>query len=467
MSTPLTLIIFGATGDLARRKLFPALLDLHCAGHLPESYRMVGFAKSSLSAEEFRRMVRGFVEERGHGHPEREVAAFAARAEYVAGDFTAPEAYGTLARFLAAQDRAAGVCTNKLFYLAVPPRFYDALFQNLADSGLSVGCVGGGAGWTRLVVEKPFGEDLHTAQALERKLALLFKEDQIFRIDHYLGKSALENILAFRFANSIFEPVWNRDYVERIEVRILEERGMDGRGAFYEGVGQLRDVGQNHLLQMLALVAMEDPGTYEAGAVRVRRAEVMASLRLRAGGRCIKGQYASYRAEADVAPHSKVESYFLLEAEMDTPRWRGTPVVLESGKKAGQTLSEVVLHFREIPSCMCREDLSNARRNLLRFRVQPDPATGMLLWARKPSYTMEIEERYVEFPFVPTSRYKTHDAYEKLLLDVIEGNQTLFISSEEVEHSWRFLMPVLEQWQEEEPVIYEDGKPPALPAQSR
>ncbi len=464
--TPLTLVIFGATGDLARRKLFPALLDLHCAGHLPAEYRIVGFAKSALSTEAFRRMVRSALDAHSHTHPE-EVAAFVARAEYVAGDFTDPKSYGTLSAFLAAQDRAVGACTNKLFYLAVPPRFYDPLFQNLADSGLSVGCVGGGAGWTRLVVEKPFGEDLHTAQALERKLSLLFKEEQIFRIDHYLGKSALENILAFRFANSIFEPIWNRNYVARIEVRILESRGMDGRGAFYDGVGQLRDVGQNHLLQMLALIAMEDPGAYEAGAVRARRAEVMAALRLRKGGRRVKGQYASYRTEDHVPCDSNTETYFLLEAELDNSRWRGTPVVLESGKKAGQTLSEIVLHFKEIPSCMCPENLSGARRNLLRFRIQPDPATGLRLWARKPSYGMEIEERYVEFPFVPTGRYRMHDAYEKLLLDIIEGNQTLFLSSKEVEYSWRFLMPVLEQWQKEEPVIYEDGNLPAFPAQSR
>ena len=460
VSQPLTIVVFGVTGDLSRKKLLPALMDLFQTGEcLPENTRIVGFARKEQTDDEFRSYVRGVLDEKGHNHDSDAIERFVSSIRYCAGDFSQTDAYAHLAEFLYTLDKEQGGCSNKLYYLAVPPSLYGGIFESLASSGLGTPC---GHSWVRIAVEKPFGRDLETAKELDATLGRLFHEEQIFRIDHYLAKEAIENILSFRFSNIIFDPIWCRDYVESVHIRFFENFGVGTRGSFYEGVGALRDVGQNHILQMLALIAMEDPGELDASKIRAARETVLGELKIltpeEIEKHTTKGQYASYRTEEKVEPNSKTDTYFKVTTHVENDRWQDVPFILEGGKMLGEQRVEIVLAFKKIESCVCTlPEGSQPRQNKLVISMYPDEKITITFWAKKRGFGMEIEPREFTFDYQSLNQNtRKHDAYEKLLLDCIRGDQTLFTTSREVENAWKFITPILEAWQDREPEIYED-----------
>jgi len=447
---PTTIVIFGVTGDLSQRKLMSALFDLYRKGFLPKAFRIVGFSRQQMADDEFRVSVKRVIKSSKYKHGDEDIEGFLTNIFYRQGLFEEAKDYQYLAEKLIALDEEVGGCSNKFFYLAVPPKFYEIIFQNLAYSGLTIPC-GGEDGWTRILVEKPFGKDLHTAQKLDESLGLLFKEEQIFRIDHYLAKETIQNILAFRFSNALFEPIWNNTYIEKVEIKLWEAAGIEQRGAFYEDVGALRDVGQNHMLQMLALTAIENPGILTAAAVRRERAKVLGALRPISGDNIlrytVRGQYGGYTTEKSVPSDSTTETYFKIEAYIDNDRWKGVPFVLEGGKKMKETMKEIAIYFKKA-HCLCPPEIEKHHQNILRFKIQPDEGISVVFWAKKPGFSMELEPKNLSFLYKDSEDAKElPDAYERILFDCIRGDQTLFASTEEVQAAWKFITPILKGWE--------------------
>ncbi|MCH8748305.1 glucose-6-phosphate dehydrogenase [Patescibacteria group bacterium] len=459
---PTIIVIFGATGDLAQRKLLPALFHLYSNGYLPQKTRILGLSKDHNDSSSFRKFARNVIERSVHQHRAEELSEFLTTLDYLTGEFENKELYRKIAQELAAIDeREFKLCSNKLFYLAVPPVAYDHIFDQLARSGLTIPC-GDSEGWTRVLVEKPFGKDLVTAQALDRKLGKLFQEEQIFRIDHYLAKETVQNIITFRFANALFEPVWNREYIDHVKITLWEKFGVGQRGSFYEDVGALRDVGQNHLLQMLALIAMEDPIKLEADAIRSARQKVLDQLkplsRQQIRGSVTRGQYQGYREEQEVAAESETETFFRLTAQVNNKRWRGVPFILESGKKMAAQKVEIKVTFKEKESCVCSPDDKQIHQNVLTIHLQPDEGISLVFWAKKPGLEHELEPKTLSFFYKDSDlQQELPSAYEKVLYDCIRGDQTLFTSTEEVSAAWRFISPILKTWSNVPLIEYQPG----------
>lgn len=447
---PTIFVIFGATGDLMRRKLAPGLFHLYQEGHLPKLFQVVGFAKDELSGEQFRAMVAEIVRAKARGAATEEIEKFARFFVYQQGLFEEKQGYQRLAEFLGRKDGEWRVCANKLFYIAASPQFYETLFLQLAQSGLTEPC-SPEEGWTRVIVEKPFGKDLQTAQKLDQLLGKLFREEQIYRIDHYLGKETVQNILAFRFSNSFLEPAWNREYIEKIHITLLETEGIEERGGFYDGIGALRDVGQNHILQLLALFCMENPGTFGADEVRKKRSEILRSLNIWKRGdvekMTVRGQYKGYRREKGVEANSQTETYFRIQTFLETPRWKEVPITLESGKAMPENRVEVTVTFRHPTPCLCPE--GKHYQNVLRYRIQPKEGMHISFWVKKPGPEMVLEEKDFTFDYKQAFGVEEiADAYKRLLLSVIRGDQTLFVSTEEIMAEWEFVDPILRAWQQ-------------------
>jgi glucose-6-phosphate 1-dehydrogenase len=446
---PTTYIIFGATGDLAQGKLLPALFDLKEKGMLPAQFKIVAFSRRPFSDEEFRQFSLTTLAVKKQGVGPSKLASFLELISYVQGTFDEEAAYPRLGEALAAIDQAFGICANKLFHLAVHPEFYEVILNNLAASGLSIPC-GGNLGWTRVLVEKPFGRDTETAQKLDRLLGSLFQEEQIFRIDHYLAKETLQNILTFRFSNSLFEPLWNNEFIASVKLSLFEQADVSARGDFYDTVGALRDVGQNHLLQMLALVALDFPGELSTAAIRSARAKVLADLSCTKASRA---QYEGFTTELGVDPDSTTETYFALEAGINSPRWQGVPFYLESGKGVAESQAEIVVTFKDKTT-----QIKTDRPNQLIFRLQPDEGISVLFWLKKPGLGLVAEPQYLTFNYANSpDTAKLPDAYERVLLDAFRGDQTLFTSTEEMMASWRFITPILAAWQNEPLLKYQKG----------
>ena len=442
---PVTMVIFGVTGDLGQRKLLPALFDLYEKGFLPKDFALIGFSRRVLSDEDFRAFITQVLTQEKHAHKKEAIEAFVGHACYQQGTFEDAGAYENLSAAITRIDASFGTCANKLFHLAVPPVYYETILTRLAHSGLTKSC-SPKEGWTRVLVEKPFGSDQATAQNLDELLGKLFDEEQIFRIDHYLAKEALQDILSFRFSNALFEPIWNNKYIEKVCIKLHETQGVEGRGAFYDEVGALRDVGQNHVLQMLALVAMENPGKLEAGQIRVERAKIFRSLRV-FDGRIMKGQYRGYKEEQKVSPSSKTETYFLVTATVKNRRWRGVPFFLESGKKLKETKTEIAVYFKTSP-CLCPIGPHEAHQNIVTFRIQPDEGISVQFWAKQPGFAFHLEPKVLSFHYKDSfSQHTFPDPYERVLFDCIRGDQTLFTSTEEIRASWAFISPIIEAWQ--------------------
>ncbi len=428
------------------KKIAPALYQLYKGGHLPKLFAIYGFARREMSHDEFRHLIKRELVHKGiHAVDD----AFLSLCYYHTGNFEHKVDYHALATTLGLVDEQWQACSNKLFYLAVPPTYYASIFKKLADSKLSEPC-SDKTGWTRIIVEKPFGKDLQTAQELDLMLGKLFEEEQIYRIDHYLAKEMLQNILVFRFHNNLLEEMWSKSHIESISIKLYEKIGVEHRGSFYDGVGALRDVGQNHMLQMVALSLMDRPRSFSAKDVRSKRAKLLATLP-HLSPRSIRmntkrAQYAGYHGIAGVAPNSDTETYFKMTFSLTHPRWRGVPITLESGKRMGEARKEVIITFKHPKRCLCPTD--KHYKNTVIFRMEPKEEIKMSFWAKKPGLTLEPREADFQFVYSDSTEVKqqyTHE-YERLLLDCILGNQLLFLSTQEVAAMWKFIDPISTAW---------------------
>lgn len=439
---PTIFIILGATGDLMKKKIVPALFGLYQKKKLPRLFHVIGFSRRPFSPDDFREYVKSIAPDT--------TDPFTRLLSYTRGQLENAADYKSLSGVLGRIDGEWKTCANKLFYLAVPPPLYEPILKNLASSGLTTPC-SPKEGWTRILIEKPFGEDLKASENLDTLLSSLFKEKQIYRIDHYLGKDMLQNILQFRFANNFFEDSWNNNYMEKVEIRILEKLGAEGRGNFYDGLGAFRDVGQNHLLQMLALVAMDRPASFDPDEIRAKRAAALASIESfppdAIKTRTFRAQYEGYRQIDGVAPGSNTETYFNIRAYLSGERWGGVPFMLESGKRMGVSQKEIVVTFKHPIPCLCPP--GKHYKNTIIFRLEPDEEIIVTLFAKKPGLENSIEERSIRFSYrdggVPVPYVQ---AYEKLLYDAILGDQMLFASSAEISAMWKFTDPIVAAWRD-------------------
>ncbi len=440
---PTIFVIFGITGDLAARKLLPALLSLYSKKLLPNRFAIIGITRRSFSREEFREFLRGGMNIKQGDFKEEDVKHFLDHITYEQGMFDDIKMYARLATSVKTIDNRWGQCSNKLFHLSVPPILYHGILTNLAGSELNIPC-DDGTGWTRVLIEKPFGNDIKTARSLDKLLGKLFKEEQIFRIDHYLAKESLQNILIFRFANAIFEPLWRRQYIDKIHIRLFEKVAMEGRGEFYDKVGALKDVGQNHILAMLALVAMEAPASFSPVDVRKGRARILSRLKPLSHktitDQVVRGQYDGYRTEPGVATDSVTETYFRIQAFINSTRWKGVPFYLESGKALAEARTEIKVYFKNGKN-------DPETQNILTFRIQPDEGIKIRFFVKTPGYSSATESKTLRFKYAETPSFSDiPDDYERLIHDVFLGDQTLFASTDEIMASWKFVTSIMENW---------------------
>ena len=460
---PITFVIFGGTGDLAKNKIFPALLDLKIKKLLPNNYRIVGFSRKDFSDSDYRDFVSNAIKNLNNGYNIDEISNFLNSIHYVQGDINDLDTYDDLNFNLKKQDDDLGQCSNKVFYLAVPPNLYEPIFENLDKADLVQPCRKNQlANWTRILVEKPFGSNPDEAQRLDKKLGKLFDENQIFRIDHYLAKEALQNIITFRFSNPIFMPVWNKDYIEKIEISLFEKNDASDRGHFYDEIGALRDVGQNHVLQMLALLTMEDPGSLEPEKIREFRKNLISRIvpaHKDPLEYSIRAQYEGYTEEEGVDPKSKTDTFFQLKLNVNNKRWKGVPIFIQSGKALGEKLVRLKVTFKTIESCVCPVNDVCHYGNEITIDVQPKEKIALKFWSKKPGLDFGLEQKDLSFDYsedgVPIS-----DAYEKVLHDAILGDQTLFNSTEEVAMQWGLISKICQAWTKVPLEKYEKGCDP-------
>ena len=466
---PCTVVIFGATGDLSRRKLYPALYNLALQRLLPSGFSVVGFSRQDLGEDEFRRRVRAAVDEFSRNRPVEETVweSFQQGLFYVNGDFGDGPRYDALAKRLdeIAKQRSTG--GNLLFYLATPPSFFEPIIRNLGDAGLGRQQPGEqGEGWTRTVVEKPFGRDLQSARELNDVLHKVYDEDQIYRIDHYLGKETVQNILVFRFGNGMFEPIWNRRYIDNVQITVAESLGIEGRGGYYEEAGALRDMVENHMMQLLSLVGMEPPAGFDSSDIHDEKAKVVRSIRPipadDVGMLTVRGQYGpgsvagesvpGYREEDGVDPQSTVETFVALKLWIDNWRWAGVPFYLRHGKALPRQATEIAVTFKEPPQGLFSDITGEPpEANVLVLRIQPDEGIELKFAAKVPGSIVQLREVQMDFLYGASFGVPSPDAYETLLLDCMLGDSSLFTRSDEVDAAWSLFTEILRGWKDNPP----------------
>ncbi len=458
INIPTIFVVLGATGDLMTKKIVPALFNLHERNLLPRHFKLVGVSRREWFDDDLKSHIKTILSVKAPDASVAKVASFLKLVQYHKIEFSDPSDYVGLGESLKKIDESWGVCANKLFYLSVPPQFYDTIFENIHASHLADGC-GLDEGWTRIVVEKPFGNDEKSSKELDARLTKLFKEEQIYRIDHYLAKEMLQNILAVRFGNNLFEGEWNNTFVEAINIRLFESIGVEDRGGFYDGVGTLRDVGQNHLLAMLALVTMEKPKRYDAKSIRAARAELLRMMSVpsiaEAAQSSFRAQYNGYRLIKSVSRDSQTETYFRIKGFLTGRRWEGVPIMMESGKRMGMARKEIEIILRHPTPCFCEGE--SHLKNRIVIHLEPKEGITVRFFSKKKGYSFEIEERSLSFDFrnenvslkggqKNTTHMQYTEEYEKLLLDCIAGDQTLFVSSDEISAMWKFTDPFITAW---------------------
>jgi glucose-6-phosphate 1-dehydrogenase len=452
-----TVVIFGANGDLTKRKLLPALYRLMYERRLSPGFAVVGISRTTMSDDQFREKMRESVQKYLEDSPfDNDVwAGFSQGLYYMAGDDHDPATYAQLATRLAGIEQARRTGGNVLFYLSTQPSQYGAAAKGLGAAGLARG-----NGWRRLVIEKPFGHDLDSARALSRELQEVFPESEVYRIDHYLGKETVQNILAFRWGNGIFEPLWNRRYVNHVQITAAESIGVEGRGAYYQEAGALRDMIQNHLLQVMATVAMEPSGVFEPTAVRDERAKLLRSIRILKPGEvadnAVPGQYGpariggvdvrGFRQEDGVKPDSQTDTYAAVTFMVDNWRWAGVPFYIRTGKHLPKRVSEIAIQFNPAPLSVFGQNGDGASPNLLILRIQPEEGISLKFLSKQPGAGMKLRPVSMDFNYGSSFGERSPSAYETLLLDAILGDATLYSRQDMVEASWSAVKPIMEAW---------------------
>ncbi len=472
---PCVLVLFGVTGDLSRKKLMPAVYDLANRGLLPPGFSLVGFARRDWEDEDFAQVTHDAVKE--HARTPFNDTVWQQLSEgirFVPGEFADDAAFDRLAQTVAQLDTERGTGGNYAFYLSVPPKFFPNVVAQLKRSGLSSPPEGPGGHrpWRRVVIEKPFGHDLASARQLNEIVNSVFGSDSVFRIDHYLGKETVQNILALRFANTLYEPIWNRGYVDHVQITMAEDIGIGGRAGYYDGIGAARDVIQNHLMQLLALTAMEEPVSFDAAALRAEKEKILSAVRLPedlATGTA-RGQYAAgwqggievpgFLEEDGIPADSHTETYAAVKLGVDTRRWAGVPFYLRTGKRLPRRMTEIALMFQRAPHLPFNAtDTKELGHNALVIRVQPDEGVTVRFGSKVPGSAMEVRDVNMDFAYGESFTENSPEAYERLLLDVLIGDPPLFPRRQEVELSWEVLDPVEQFWAEH-------GKPDQYPAGS-
>ena len=449
------LVVFGASGDLTRRKLLPALYNLAEDNHLPAPFALLGVARPAMSDEQFRATMREHVE-KVEAEP-LDVGTWnrlAATLHYISGEFDDPALYARLAAALEEMRRAHGMPANYLFYFAIPPDLFGRVAAGLATAGLTRET----DGWRRVIVEKPFGYDLASARALNAQLTAALDESQIYRIDHYLGKETVQNILAFRFANGIFEPIWNRRYVDHVQMTVAEEVGVEGRGGYYDNAGALRDIVQNHMFQLLTLVAMEPPISFHAEDVRNEKVKVLHAVPAMGTDeirrRVVRAQYEGYPREPNVSPASRTETFVAMELLIDNWRWAGVPFFLRTGKRLPKRATEIAVVFKRAPLALFRDVPVNALNpNVLVLRIQPNEGIALSFDAKVPGPFERLATVTMDFSYAEYFNAEPSTGYETLLFDAMSGDQTLFHRMDIVEAGWAIVDPILA----EEPAVDPTG----------
>ena len=471
VAEPSVVVMFGVTGDLARKKLLPAIYDLANRGLLPPGFSLVGFARRDWKDQDFAKLTYEAVREHARTTYREEVWQQVREGiRFVSGDFSDDEAFDNLADVVSGLDVERGTAGNRAFYLSIPPSQFPVVVRQLERSGLSGGK--DTPGWRRVVIEKPFGHDLTSARDLNDLLASVFLPDSVFRIDHYLGKETVQNLLALRFANTLFEPIWNRRYVDHIQITMAEDIGIGARAGYYDGIGAARDVIQNHLLQLLALTAMEEPVSFASDALRAEKQKALSAVQipddLLTG--TARGQYAAgwqggipvpgFLAEDGIAPDSVTETYAAIKLGVDTRRWAGVPFCLRTGKRLPTRMTEIAVIFQRAPHLPFNAtDAKELGQNALVIRVQPDEGITMRFGSKVPGSAMEVRDVNMDFGYGASFTDSSPEAYERLLLDVLVGDPPLFPGHEEVELSWKILDPIEEFWAA-------NGRPEPYPAGS-
>jgi glucose-6-phosphate 1-dehydrogenase len=468
MPEPCTMVIIGATGDLTERKLAPALYNLMLGGFLPAEFTVVGFARRDLTVDAFRDHLRDGIDQYSRNKPVKRSIwqSFSRGIEYQRGEFHDAAAWAALAKRLDRIDRDRGTAGNRLFYMAVPPELHAEIVRQLGAAGLAVSGNrrGPGArGWARAIVEKPFGSDLASAQQLTREIREVFDEKQIYRIDHYLGKETVQNLAVFRFGNGLFEPIWNRRYIDSVQITVAETVGIEGRGEFYDQTGALRDIVQNHELQLLAIFAMEPPVEFKASDLHDEKVKVLRAVKpmspAEVAAATVRGQYvsgwvegervAAYRDEPEVAPDSERETYVALRLAIRSWRWAGVPFYLRTGKALAARATEIAVQFKQAPLALFEKAGAQPMEpNILAIRVQPDEGILLRFGAKVPGPGLQIRGVNMDFRYGSSFAVDSPDAYETLLLDAMIGDAALFARDDEVEHAWKILDPIVNAWAE-------------------